>query len=152
MKLVIFEIDGTLTQTNGVDSGCFIEAIKEVPGARSFLEHLESSPDYPVAFATGAHEASARYKLVTAGFSIEGMPLASSSDAVVREHIMLQARDRAAQRHGVPFTGITYFGDAVWDINASSNLGWDFIGIGPGITEGVRFDDYRDPNAILQAL
>ncbi|YCM43229.1 HAD family hydrolase [Verrucomicrobiaceae bacterium 227] len=213
MKLVIFDIDGTLTQTNQVDSGCFIAAIKEVlgvaefetdwtryqyvtdsgiaqeishryrdrpisgteikalqastldqlkqqpdsafaeiPGARSFLEHLENSPEYAVAFATGANEASARYKLATAGFTIDGIPLASSSDAVVREHIMLRAMDRAAQRHGVPFTEITYFGDAIWDINASANLGWRFIGIGPGITEGLRFDDYCNPGAILQAL
>ena len=213
MKLVIFDIDGTLTQTNQVDSGCFIEAIKEVlgvqefetdwsryqyvtdsgvaqeishryrdrpisgseikarqaalldrlrkqpdsdftevPGAKSFLQDLENSPDYAVAFATGAHEASARYKLATAGFAIEGIPLASSSDAVVREHIMLQAMDRASQRHGVPFSQITYFGDAVWDVRASSNLGWNFVGIGPGITEGLRFDDYRDPGSVLQAL
>lgn len=213
MKLVIFDIDGTLTQTNRVDSGCFVEVVKEVlgvedfetdwsqyqyvtdsgvaqeishryrdrpisgsemkalqaslldrlkqlpdsdfvevPGARAFLQSLECSSHHAVAFATGAHEASARYKLTTAGFVIDGIPLASSSDAVVREHIMLRAMDRAAHRNGVPFSGITYFGDAVWDIDASANLGWNFIGIGPGITEGIRFDDYRDPGAIMEVL
>lgn len=36
MKLVIFDIDGTLTQTNRVDSGCFVEVVKEVLGVEDF--------------------------------------------------------------------------------------------------------------------
>ena len=52
----------------------------------------------------------------------------------------------------VPLSDVTYFGDAVWDVNASANLGWNFIGISPGITEGICFDDYRNPEAILRVL
>lgn len=213
MKVVIFDIDGTLTQTNCVDSECFIRTVREVlgveefetdwsqyqfvtesgvaqeisqrycdrpmsgsltkafnehlaaclreqpvssflevPGAVEFVKFLVNSPDYAVAFATGAHEASARHKLTTAGFEIEDLPLASSSDAVVREHIMLHALDRAAQKHGVVFSEVTYFGDASWDVEATANLGWRLIGIGPGIATEMVFADYTDPEAILACL
>ena len=213
MKVVIFDIDGTLTQTNAVDSECFIRAVREVlgvedfeadwsqyqfvtdsgvaqeisqrycdrpmsgaltkafhehlvkglreqprslfqaiPGAIEFMNSLLESPDHAVAFATGAHEASARYKLETAGFEIAGLPLASSSDAVVREHIMLQALDRAARAHQARFTEVIYFGDAPWDVEATSNLGWKLVGIGPVIETALRFDDYTEPSAILACL
>ena len=213
MKVVIFDIDGTLTQTNAVDSECFIRSVREIlgvedfetdwsqyqfvtdsgvaqeisqrycdrpmsgaltkafhehlmnclreqprslfqpiPGAVDFVKSLVESPDHAIAFATGAHEASARYKLETAGFKIEGLPLASSSDAVVREHIMLQALDRAARAHQARFSEVVYFGDASWDVEATSNLGWKLVGIGSGIQTDVRFNDFTDPAAILACL
>jgi hypothetical protein len=86
------------------------------------------------------------------GFEIADIPLASSSDAVVREHIMLQALDRAARFHQVSFSEVTYFGNAPWDIEASRNLGWKLIGIGPRIEADFRFDDYTDPSAIQSCL
>jgi len=113
---------------------------------------LVDSPDDTVAFATGAHEASARHKLTTAGFEIEDLPLASSSDAVVRAHIMLHALERAAQKHQARLTEVTYFGDASWDLEATTNLGWRLIGIGPGIETGIVFADDTDPEAILACL
>ena len=36
MKLVVFDIDGTLTQTNEVDSRCFEEALRIVLGIEEF--------------------------------------------------------------------------------------------------------------------
>lgn len=213
MHLLVFDIDGTLTRTNEVDSDCFVAAIREVlgleeietdwtnyqfvtdsgiaqevshryrerplsgaemtaleealidqfrrqpssrfqevPGAARFLEALEESPDYGIAFATGATAGSARFKLEAAGIAVGGIPLASSSDAVVREHIMLQAMDRASERHRVVFSKITYFGDAAWDVEATDNLGWHLVGIGGGIETPIRFDDFTDPQSILEAL
>jgi beta-phosphoglucomutase-like phosphatase (HAD superfamily) len=213
MKLVVFDIEGTLTQTGAIESECFIRSVRKVlgvenfetdwsqyqfvtdsgvvqeisqrycdrpmsgaltkafhehlvnglreqpksmfqaiPGAIDFFSALVESPDYAVALATGAHEASARYKLETAGFEIADIPLASSSDAVVREHIMLQALDRAARFHQARFSEVTYFGNAPWDIEASRNLGWKLIGIGPRIEADFRFDDYTDPSAIQSCL
>lgn len=32
MKLVMFDIDGTLTQTDAVDGACFVKALEEVFG------------------------------------------------------------------------------------------------------------------------
>ncbi|MGC6566675.1 MAG: HAD family hydrolase [Akkermansiaceae bacterium] len=213
MDLVVFDIDGTLTRTNKVDSECFVETIREVlgleefetdwtkyqfvtdsgvaqeishqyrerpltgaemkrldevmirrlgqedgtqfqqvPGSAEFLQGLEESSRFAVAIATGASQGSARLKLEMAGISVGEIPLASSSDAVVREHIMMQAMDRASHRHKTPFSRVTYFGDAPWDVDATGNLGWDLIGIGPGIDTPNRFDDYSDPEAILRLL
>ncbi len=44
MQLVIFDIDGTLTQTNHVDTCCYIQAVKDVLG----LDEVE-----PTGRATG---------------------------------------------------------------------------------------------------
>ena len=213
MKALVFDIDGTLTQTNAVDSRCFIQAIQEVlgveefdtewsnyqfvtdsgvaqeisqrycdrpmsgsltkalherlvtllreqppesfqevPGAIDFIKHLQASPDYAVSLATGAHRESAIYKLETAGFDLSEIPLASSSDAVVREHIMLQALDRSAHQERARFSEVIYFGDAPWDLEATSNLGWRLIGIGTGVEAEKVFLDYTDRDAILGAL
>jgi len=213
MKAVVFDIDGTLTQTNEVDSVCFVQAVqevlgvgefdtdwsnyqfvtdsgvaqeisqrycdrpmsgsltkalyerlasllreqpassfREVRGAIEFIKMLQASPDYAVAFATGAHEASARYKLETAGFKIEGIPLASASDAVVREHIMLQALDRLARQERVAFSEVIYFGDASWDVEATGNLDWRLIGIGANIEAETVFADYTESEGIMESL
>jgi len=211
MNLVVFDIDGTLTQTNEVDGRCFEEALRnvlgvadfdtcwekyqfvtdsgvaqeisqryrdcpisgaemaalherivellaenpassfpEVPGAAAFVKTLFELDDYAVALATGANDLSARYKLATAGIEYEEIPLATSSDAVVREHIMLLAMDRAAEKHDCGFDKIVYFGDAIWDVKATANLGWKFVGIGEKLTGG--FADYREPERILNYL
>jgi len=213
MKAIIFDIDGTLTQTSEVDSRCFVQAVQEVlgvqefdtewsnyqfvtdsgvaqeisqrycdrpmsgsltkafherlvsllkeqaresfvevPGAIEFLKRLQASPEYAVSLATGAHRESALYKLEAAGFEIADIPLASSSDAVVREHIMLQALDRSAQQEGARFTSVTYFGDAHWDVEATANLGWRLVGIGPKIQTEWAFPDYTQAEEIIQLL
>lgn len=213
MKAIIFDIDGTLTQTTEVDSRCFVQAVQEVlgvqefdtewsnyqfvtdsgvaqeisqrycdrpmsgsltkafherlvtllkeqeresfmevPGAIEFLKRLQASPDYAVSLATGAHRESALYKLEAAGFEITDIPLASSSDAVVREHIMLQALDRSARQERARFTSVTYFGDAHWDVEATKNLGWRLVGIGPKIKTEWVFPDYTQAEEIIQLL
>ena len=213
MKALVFDIDGTLTQTNEVDSRCFVQAVQEVlgitdfdtdwgsyqfvtdsgiaqeishrycdrpmsgsvtkglqerlvsllreqpresfqevPGAIDFLKQLQASPDYAVSLATGAHRESALYKLEAAGFDIAEIPLASSSDAVVREHIMLQALDRSAQQERARFTSVTYFGDAAWDVEATANLGWKLVGIGLEVETEWTFPDYTAPDRILEIV
>lgn len=211
MKLVVFDIDGTLTLTNDVDSRCFEEALRavigveeidtcwenyqfvtdsgvaqevsqrhrdrpltggemtalhekivellaenpasdfqEVPGAAAFVQSLVDSGDHAVALATGANNLSALFKLAAAGIKFEGIPLATSSDAVVREHIMLLAMDRAAVKYQTSFEDVFYFGDAIWDVEATANLGWNFVGIGEKVAGG--FVDYRNPDEILNRL
>jgi FMN phosphatase YigB (HAD superfamily) len=58
--------------------------------------------------------------------------------------------DRASQKHERVFSEIVYFGDAVWDVKATENLGWQFIGIGGKVADG--FIDYRNPEEILKRL
>jgi phosphoglycolate phosphatase-like HAD superfamily hydrolase len=101
----------------------------EVPGARALLAHLHDNPQTQPALATGAWKEAAVQKLGQAAFDADGLPMATSDDADARTEIMLVARERAAQAAGVAeFESITYVGDAVWDVHASRELGWAFIG------------------------
>jgi len=49
---------------------------------------------------------------------------------------------------------VVYFGDAVWDVKTTTNLGWNFIGIGPKLEGKCQnwFPDYTDPKAIFETI
>jgi phosphoglycolate phosphatase-like HAD superfamily hydrolase len=196
MHLVVFDIDGTLTDTNALDGECYWKAVCEVfglaepqpdwsgfrhvtdagiaadiclhhlgreprneemealenclttlleialvgkvpvahqiPGAAEMLSLLSSSPEVAVALATGGLRSSAELKLQRAGLAWQGLPLASSTDAVSREEILRTGARRAAKKYATRFTSFTYVGDGVWDVRAAAALGWRFIGIGSG--------------------
>ncbi len=225
MNLVMFDIDGTLTDTNDVDYACTVRALSEVfgvdasgtdwteyenstdrgcieefarrhlgrpateeeadrtkelyleilvqrtrtspelfepiPGAIGMLEHLQRLPDTVVSLATGAIQESSKIKLGSAGFSCDTIPMASGSDAFTREEIMLLSEKKAAGLFGIDgFRTRTYVGDALWDLRAADNIGFDFIGIAQGAHEedlrrrGVQWvlPDYTDLDSFLEVL
>jgi FMN phosphatase YigB (HAD superfamily) len=100
---------------------------QEIPGALQYLNTLRTRPDVRVAYATGGWRATAEHKLKSAGFPLEGIPLASADDYQDRTQIMLYA---LGQLDG-PFNSVTYFGDGPWDRAAAAQLGWEFIAVGP---------------------
>lgn len=100
-----------------------------IHGAVDFFERTRASDGRRVAIATGGWRESARLKLESAGFDIEGIPLVTSDDAWSRIEIM----ETALARLGSDFESVTYFGDAEWDRQACHSLGWDFIAVGPGL-------------------
>src|SRR5579862_9044402 len=53
---------------------------REIPGALQYLNSLRGRRDVRVAYATGGWRASAQYKLESAGFPLDGIPLASADD------------------------------------------------------------------------
>ena len=65
-------------------------------------------------------------KLDTAGFNLDGVPVASSDDSPSRVEIM----QIALSRLGSDFESVTYFGDAEWDRRACQQLGWNFVAVG----------------------
>jgi FMN phosphatase YigB (HAD superfamily) len=109
---------------------------REVPGAMQYLATLRVRPDVRVAYATGGWRATAEHKLRSAGFPLDGIPLASANDHPDRTLIMLHA---LGQLEG-PFTSITYFGDGIWDRRASEQLGWNFVAVGPKLGGLLEFD------------
>jgi phosphoglycolate phosphatase-like HAD superfamily hydrolase len=136
-------------------------ACRAVPGAAAILAALAERADFAVGLATGGWLESARLKLHHAGLGEREFPLASASDACAREAIMALAVKRAAARWGVPcFQSIVYVGDAVWDVRASRNLGYHFIGIGSAGQavrlrgEGAKcvIADYGDQTAFSDAI
>jgi phosphoglycolate phosphatase-like HAD superfamily hydrolase len=107
----------------------------EIPGAREFVAGLQASSSHSVAYATGGWSASASIKLASAGFPLQGIPLASSGDYPDRQSIMVHA---LSQLRG-EFQSVTYFGDGEWDVAASRDLGWKFVPVGERLGGLTRF-------------
>ena len=118
--------------------GLFIDGLRKhvdasgsfpiIDGALEFVERLRAKADLHLAIATGCWRESAVIKLESAGFDIDGIPLATSDDAIPRVDIMrcaLAGADRAES--------ITYYGDAEWDRRACRELGWEFVAVGPDL-------------------
>jgi phosphoglycolate phosphatase-like HAD superfamily hydrolase len=218
MKLVMFDIDGTLTNTYVSDENEFVRAIREVlglpeintdwasyhhvtsegvlneialarlgrpvsrsesravqrrlvellsgpriaeiPGAGAFLRRLFDL-GYGVSLASGDWEFSARHKLAAASLPVDGLPAAFCDSADARTDIMRHSRQRALRHYRCRrFEKIVYVGDAGWDVRASRELGWEFVGIASGQTPrklrelGARhvFPDFLKAEAILAVL
>jgi phosphoglycolate phosphatase-like HAD superfamily hydrolase len=196
MKLVVFDLDGTLTKTNAIDEVCFVRAFAEtagicdlntnwmdyehvtdsgvarqvfieqygrppepaevsriverfvellreshaldpaqfvqIPGAASLLRTLrDAGSQWGIAIATGAWEASARFKMDAAGLELNGCPAAFAEDGLGREEILRAALRRAADFYGQEqFERIVSVGDAAWDIRTAHRLGVPFLGVG----------------------
>lgn len=109
------------------------EAFKATNGALELMSRLRATPGVTVAIATGDWRSSISYKLKTAGFSIEGIPMATSSDHYCRADII----SLAASRAGRSLKDAVYVGDGLWDHRACSRLGIPFIGT------GARIDAFR---------
>jgi phosphoglycolate phosphatase-like HAD superfamily hydrolase len=124
--------------------------VREIPGAKVLLEELQETPGYRVAIATGGWVETAALKLRQIGIEPTGLPFATASDATARARIMQIAEQRALR--GAPAANRTYFGDKIWDKNASAELGYRFVAIGRGVEHEVIFDDYADRAAILRRL
>ncbi len=110
---------------------------EEVPGAKNLLERLRKSDSYAFAIATCGWRHTARFKLATAGFDIEGVPLATSDDAIDRAEIMQLALNTL----GAEFHSVTYFGDGSWDMQACRSLGWLFRAVGPELNGLQTYDN-----------
>ena len=114
-----------------------------------------------MSLASGDWESSARHKLAAASLPVDGLPAAFCDSADSRTEIMRHSLRRALQHYRRPgFAQIVYVGDASWDVRASRELGWEFVGIASGPKPaqlralGARhvFPDYRRPEAILAVL
>ncbi len=118
-----------------------------IPGAADFLTRCQQQ--YPTGIATGCWRESGQVKLASAGISIGTLAMASASDHATREDIL---------RHCHQLLGgsrpVVYFGDAVWDVRTTTQLGWTMIGIGPKVEHLCPhwFPDYREPERILETL
>lgn len=109
-----------------------------IAGSIEFLASLDKMPIVAKSIATGGWETSCRKKLAKSGFSLDHIPLASANDAKPRSEIMKCSLLKALKEYGQQsFESITYVGDGSWDMKASSQLGWKFIGVGTPILSFV---------------
>ena len=78
------------------------EIFGEVPGARRFLERLQSLDVAGIAIATGCWRSEALFKLRASGLSVAGIPMATSDDDKNRTRIMQIAAERARGFYACP--------------------------------------------------
>jgi phosphoglycolate phosphatase-like HAD superfamily hydrolase len=105
---------------------------KPFPGVRDWLERVCVSKSVLAGIATGGWQKSARLKLKLSGLDRFDLPLASSDDARERTRIMQIAAQRTLRHQPGIQAAFTYIGDGAWDLRASEELGWEFIGIADG--------------------
>lgn len=126
------------------------QALREVPGAKHFIERLKSLDSVTVAIATGGWEDTARMKLEGVGIETAELILTSSSDAFSRTEIIKLAEDRALDGENVARK--TYFGEGIWDKPACEALDYDFIAIGNNVDHNTRFTDFLAVEVIFSRL
>ena len=121
-----------------------------IPGVPSFLSRLHDNREISCGIATGGWETTARMKLSYAEIDISTMPLSSSDDGNDRPAIMMNCLKKMAG----PFDRTIYIGDGIWDLNASADLGWEFIGIGSKLKGQCEhwFDNFSDIPALMRIL
>lgn len=112
-----------LLQNHILQHGPFVE----IPGAKDYFEAYRRSERHAIAIATGGWRLSAMLKLESAGFEVSGVPVATSDDHMERSGIMTLALSQL----GRDFESVTYYGDGIWDREASESLGWEFVPVGP---------------------
>ncbi len=120
--------------------GSYIEEhgpLREIPGAVRYVQKLLQSKPGRVGYATGAWRDSARTKLLSAGFQVEGMPLASADDFRDRVSIMRLAFTRLKG----PIHDVTYYGDGPWDQAAANYLGWQFVPVGSRLNGLLAYEE-----------
>ncbi|MEM9079709.1 MAG: HAD family phosphatase [Verrucomicrobiota bacterium] len=131
-----------------------IKAFQPILGAPQFLHQLIKSEFCDAAIATGCFRTEANFKLNCVGISLNSFPHATSSDEQSRSKII----ELAAKRAGFRLNDCIYFGDASWDVQATSQLNIPMIGIGRKAEQlaelGVShcFENYENPELILSAL
>lgn len=103
-----------------------------LPGVAEWLAAIRGSRHVLAGIATGGWEHSARLKLKYSGLDRFDLPLASSDDAIERTAIMRIAAQRTLGHQAADHACFTYVGDGAWDVRASRELDWGFIGIASG--------------------
>lgn len=97
------------------------------PGAAETMAGLLGRRDVNLGIATGGWGATAQSKLSHAGVPFDPERLFSTEHGVERVTIMRACHDAIAD----PDVPTVYVGDGEWDMMATGELGWGFIGIGP---------------------
>lgn len=138
-----------------LDSGDL--SVKEVPGARAFLQHLRDL-GCVVGFATGGWSYSARLKLDAAAVPHHGINIASSDLAWSRADIM----EASISHHSATHAGVervVYFGDGHWDVATCRALGVPMVGVDFRGTKGLQglgvdpiITGYQDPDYVVDAV
>ena len=119
-------------------------------GAIHLINKLATADGYEFGFATGGWEHTAKMKLRHAGFNLKNAILTSSDDGDERVTIM----KKCLLQLGHGFQRVVYIGDAEWDMQATQELGWHFIGVGARLKEKCEYwvEDFSSYNTFMKML
>ena len=119
-------------------------------GAIHLIHKLTTTDGYEVGFATGGWRHTAQMKLQHVGFDLRNIVLTSSDDGDERVTIM----KKCLLQLGPRFQRVVYIGDAEWDMQATQELGWHFIGIGARLKGKCEFwvEDFSSYDTFLKML
>ena len=119
-------------------------------GAIHLINKLLAAEDYEVGFATGGWRHTAEMKLQHVGFDLRNIVLTSSDDGDERTTIM----KKCLLQLGHCFQRVVYIGDAEWDMQATQELGWHFIGVGARLKGKCEFwvEDFSSYNTFMKML
>jgi phosphoglycolate phosphatase-like HAD superfamily hydrolase len=112
-----------------------VRAFPPAAGGPAMIEQLHASGTCRVAIATGCWHDTSRFKLAAAGYRLDGIECASSSDCYRRVDIIRTVMSRLGSDVG----NTVYVGDQFWDHRAASELGVRFVGVGR-LREELRSD------------
>lgn len=122
------------------------EPAEEVKGAKEFISYLISDENYKISFATGGWYEIAKLKLNSAGFNTDNIVIASSNDHFSRVEIMKLARSKIDPEENL---SVTYFGDALWDVKACQELGFELIIVGNRVKHKQQILDFSCIDDVL---
>lgn len=119
-------------------------------GAIHLISKLLAAENYEVGFATGGWRHTAKMKLRHAGFNLKNTILTSSDDGDERSVIM----KKCLLQLGHCFQRIVYIGDAEWDMQATQELGWHFIGVGARLKGKCEYwvEDFSRHDTFMKML
>ena len=119
-------------------------------GAIHLINKLTAADNYEVGFATGGWRHTAKMKLQHAGFNLRNTVLTSSDDGDERVTIMR----KCLLALGNNFQRIVYIGDAEWDMQATQELDWHFIGVGARLKGKCNFwvEDFSNYDTFMKML
>ena len=127
------------------------QAFPAMTGGPEMLDALATSNSCRVAIATGCWRETSRFKLTAAGYRVDAIEFASSSDCYRRVDIIRTVMDRL----GAEASETVYVGDQLWDYRAARELGLHFVGVGVLREElhaaGARTLDSLSADALLHA-
>ena len=119
-------------------------------GAIHLIDQLLTADCYKVGFATGGWRHTAKMKLLHAGFNLGNTVLTSSDDGDERVVIM----KKCLLQLGHCFQHVAYIGDAEWDMQATEELGWHFIGVGTRLKGKCEYwvEDFSNHDSFLKMI
>jgi phosphoglycolate phosphatase-like HAD superfamily hydrolase len=129
------------------------QAFPPATGGPALIAELSAGDACRLAIATGCWCETSRFKLAAAGYRLDGIEFASSSDCYRRVDIIRNVMHRA----GAGISDTVYVGDQLWDYRAATELGVRFVGVGR-VRERLRsagatiIDGPLSAQALLEAV